>query len=386
MITLSRVAVVIPIYKEELDDFEKISLAQVRKILKNYPIVFVAPEDKNFPYIKPGEMLIQFHPYFFQHVMTYNQLLLQPFFYELFLNFDYILIYQLDAFVFYDALEEFCQLGYDYIGAPVAYHSWYGYKQNNKVPRVGNGGFSLRKVKTCHQLLTECQVLSKGSFVALNKFKEDAFFGVCGIFSGLNFNTAPIEVALRFAVDYFPDRFLRRVGNKIPFGCHGWSKYSADAYVKLFAQAGYDLRPFRDKMDNQDYQYALKASLIIVAFYRLIYRVHPDQYILKFLPTKKFASVRVIRSTDTMKILTQLLTEKNSLADKIFIYDENDLQSLIKDLTRETLPHLIIALKYDDTPFLEEIEGKGFTYGKHFILFQHEHMKFQEKLFHNLGR
>ena len=69
---------------------------------------------------------------------------------------------------------------------------------------------------------------------------------------------------------------------------------------------------------------------------------------------------------------------------KIFIYDKKNPDDLI--LTRETLPHLIIALKYDDTLLLEEIEQKGFNYGEHCILFQHEYMKFQEKLFHNLGR
>ena len=127
MKTLSvNVAVVIPIYKEKLDDLEKISLAQCRKVLKNYPIIFVAPEGKNFSYLEPGDMVIQFHPQFFQSVKSYSNLLMLPMFYEPFLSFDYMLIYQLDAFVFYDALEEFCQLSYDYIGAPWPYYAWQG--------------------------------------------------------------------------------------------------------------------------------------------------------------------------------------------------------------------------------------------------------------------
>ena len=149
MITLSKAAVVIPIYKEELDDLEKISLAQVHKVLKNYPIIFVAPEGKNFSYLKSDDMLVQFHPYFFQSPKTYNQLLLHPFFYELFLNFDYILLYQLDAFVFYDALEDFCRLGYDYIGAAWPYYAWLGKKIEGKTPRVGNGGFSQSQSLSC---------------------------------------------------------------------------------------------------------------------------------------------------------------------------------------------------------------------------------------------
>ena len=89
----AKVAVVIPIYKEELNDLEKISLAQVRKVLKNYPLIFVAPEGKNFPYLQPGDMLVQFHPQYFQSVETYSRLLLSPMFYEPFLVFDYILLY-----------------------------------------------------------------------------------------------------------------------------------------------------------------------------------------------------------------------------------------------------------------------------------------------------
>ena len=43
-----KVAVVIPTYKEELDEFEKISLAQVRKVLGKYPIIFLTFKDVKF--------------------------------------------------------------------------------------------------------------------------------------------------------------------------------------------------------------------------------------------------------------------------------------------------------------------------------------------------
>ena len=376
-------AVVIPTYKEELNELEKISLAQVRKVLKNYPIIFVAPEGKNFSYLEPGEMLVQFHPQYFQSGKTYSQLLMSPFFYETFLSFDYILLYQLDAFVFYDALEDFCRLGWDYIGAPVAYHSWYGYKRN-KVPRVGNGGFSLRKVAACHKLLTETSRWPTWNDT-LASISEDCFFALCGVNKDLDFQTAPVEVAVCFAVDYFPDRFLRRIGNAIPFGCHGWSKCSADAYVKLFAQAGYDLRPLRDKMDTQDYSYALELSLNIVALTRLFRELERGKSLIQYLPTRNFASIRVIKSSGAMKILAQLLTEENFLADKIFIYDEKDFFDLIRDVERETLPHLMIVADYDGA-LVKGIENKGLVYGRHIVSFQREYMKAQEKLFHNLGR
>ena len=80
-----------------------------------------------------------------------------------------------------------------------------------------------------------------------------------------------------------------------------------------------------------------------------------------------------------MKILAQLLTEENSLADKIFIYDEKDFRDLIRDVERETLPHLVICADYDKS-LIAAMEDKNV------ISFQREYMKFQEKLFHSLGR
>ena len=377
-------AVVIPIYKQEIDELEKISLAQCRKVLGNYPIIFVAPEGKNFPYIAPDEFLVQFPPQYFQSVQSYSQLLLSPFFYEPFLSFDYMLIYQLDAFVFYDALEEFCRLGYDYIGAPWPYHCWQG-TRCPKTPLVGNGGFSLRKVKACHEMLMRRSALPNWTII-LQNIVEDGFFAMCGVIEETNFNVAPLEVANLFAMEHYPDRHVKKLGYELPFGCHDWTKVSADFYVELFAKFGYDLRPFRAQMKTNDYEIQCPLGLIKLTMTRLIRDLNRKKSLLQYLPTKSFASVRVIRAFAEMKILSRLLVDENFLTDKIFIYDKKDSQKLVQDLTHETLPHLIIALKYDDTPFMEEIKDKGFTYGEHFILFQREYMKFQEKLFHNLGR
>ena len=80
-----------------------------------------------------------------------------------------------------------------------------------------------------------------------------------------------------------------------------------------------------------------------------------------------------------MKILAQLLTEENSLADKIFIYDEKNSADLVREVERETLPHLILVWRYDK-PLIEAIADKNV------VSFQREYMKVQEKLFRNLGR
>ena len=64
-------------------------------------------------------------------------------FYKRFSKFKYILIYQLDCLVFSSNLKSWCQLGYDYIGAPIFI------KLNTPSLDycfIGNGGLSLRKV------------------------------------------------------------------------------------------------------------------------------------------------------------------------------------------------------------------------------------------------
>ena len=106
----TKVAVVVPVYRE-LNELEKISLAQCRKVLSRYPLIFVAPEGKTFSCFESGDMVAYCPARYFQSTKTYSELLMSPQFYETFAGFDYMLIYQTDAFVFYDALEEFCALG-----------------------------------------------------------------------------------------------------------------------------------------------------------------------------------------------------------------------------------------------------------------------------------
>ena len=90
---MMKIAVVIPTYKEELNELEKISLAQCRKVLGKYPLIFVAPEGKIFSYFKPGDMIAHCPPQFFQNVASYNRMMMFPSFYAAFKNFEYILIY-----------------------------------------------------------------------------------------------------------------------------------------------------------------------------------------------------------------------------------------------------------------------------------------------------
>lgn len=374
----TKVAVVIPTHKEELDEFEKISLAQVRKVLGKYPLIFAVPEGKNFSFLETGDLVAQFPPQFFQNVAAYNRLMMSPQFYKTFLDFDYILIYELDAFVFYDALEFFCSLGYDYIGAP-----WPAFNIRtfgDKVLRVGNSGFCLRKVKAHYDLLNE----QKNLIAALIGVPNDDFFALCGVKENINFKVPPVYIAARFSVEYLLEHAVKNLGNKLPFGCHGWSKMSADFYVKLFARFGYDLRPFRSRMKNSDIK-IIAGFLESLAIKRLVRGIKRGQSVLQYLPTKKFASVRVVRSVGAMKILAGMVQEDYPFTDKIFLYDKEEGLKIVRDMTRENLPHLLFTTYYDE-PLIKQIEARGLIYGEHVISFRREYIKHCEKIFRNLGK
>lgn len=376
----SKVAVVIPNHKEELNELEKISLAQCRKILGKYPIIFALPAGKKFSYLEQGDKVIYFPPQCFQTVEAYNVLMMSPFFYEAFKDFEYILIYEPDAFVFYDALEYFCSLGYDYIGAPWPYYARRNFADIKNV-RVGNSGFCLRNVKTHYNLLVNKREL----FTKLMYMPNDDFFAYCGARTDIKFSVPPVNIAARFSVEYLLEHSLKNIGGKLPFGCHGWTKMDAIFYIKILSQFGYDLRPLQAQMQNVDYN-ILKNALLNFALQRLNRRLNYGQSLMRYLPRKNFASVRVVRSPFAMMILARLLLENPTLADAIHLYEESDRDILIGDLTLKKEPHLIIDLWNADEFLISSADKKGISYGKRVVSFWREYLTRCEALFHNLGK
>ena len=377
-----KAAVVIPVYKDELNEFEKISLAQVQKVLSNYRFIFVAPHDKDFFYLTKDSRIYFFPPQFFKNKYTYSDLMKTPIFYEAFLDYEYILIYQLDAFVFSDELEYFCGLGYDYIGAPWCaaqrlYH-------NNKVYKafVGNGGFSLRKVKSFYNLLSNVKVDSD----KIRGTLEDVFFALCGKLFPNEFKVAPLKVAIQFSMEFMAERFVKKNGGKLPFGCHAWHKMSKNFYTKVIPKFGYDLKKLSSHMKSEDI-ISNRKCFLDYAMHRLIHRFQHDQSIMRYLPPKNFSSIRVFNNQFAMMILEQLIHEKINFSDKIFLYNEDEQDILIQDLKSEKMPHLIITDGRDfDNTLIDKITKLGMTYGDDFVSFNKEYLNYCEKLFHNLGK
>jgi len=102
----------------------------------------------------------QIDPWWQSSYRNFNRLKISPLLYWKFRRYDYILFYELDAFVFRDELDKWCQAGYDYIGAP-----WFdGFERcSNDSPflGVGNGGFSLRRISAALRVLRSFAYLRK---------------------------------------------------------------------------------------------------------------------------------------------------------------------------------------------------------------------------------
>ena len=111
---MPKAIVTIPVYKPKYSEYEKISLIQCCKILNKHLFSFICPNDldiNNYEKIlkqyKINYQIERFPPEYFTSVEKYSELLLDSTFYRRFSHYEYILTYQLDAFVFRDELEYF---------------------------------------------------------------------------------------------------------------------------------------------------------------------------------------------------------------------------------------------------------------------------------------
>lgn len=266
----SQVAVVIPFYKPELTAYEQIALRQCEYILGNHIKIAVKPHQLLLPahsdVIKISEV-ISFDNYYFENIDGYNRLMLSAEFYSKFQAFEYILIYQLDAFVFKDSLLDWCSRKLDYVGAPwirpvghtdlikavkskiqYAIHTRFDIKKNG-VPsekqfenKVGNGGFSLRRVERFHDLTINMQ--DKINFYLQQKgtheYNEDAFWSIEVNRKKKVLNIAPLKDGLKFAFESSPERALKLNHDQLPFGCHAWNLHT-DFWRPIFKQYGFTI-------------------------------------------------------------------------------------------------------------------------------------------------
>lgn len=234
---MKQFCIVIPVYKDKLDCIEKISIERLIQVIgdKNYPIALVCPESLNVDIYKeyiPSLIVERFEDKYFESTATYSQLCINYDFYDRFSKYEYMLIYQLDCYLFYDAIEKWCDQGFDYIGGPIVSTDcgWDTVKNAQKKyqPYVGNGGFSLRKIEVFKDICDpngELRTTYKLTDDKLANIKwEDKYF--CNdLYNLYKMNIPQYHEAVWFALDMSVDVIYGYFGwQGTPMGCHSWDK------------------------------------------------------------------------------------------------------------------------------------------------------------------
>jgi len=256
------VAVVVPGYaRDKFTNDEEISLRHMEHYLKRYDKYLIVPRGVNIN--RPGFQLVGFDQRFFGSQSANTRLMLSPSLYKRFADYKYILVCHLDALVLSDRLEEWCESNLDYIAAP-----WIKCEDSPYVnhERVGNGGFSLRKVESFLRVIysnaywvepavywrSRCEQtsgLSRYRFWPMRYVKsfslfngarqemaswymrndgrqnEDYFWSDEAVRYYPAFKVASVEVGLRFAFEVAPRQCFDLNHGNLPFGCHAWPRY-----------------------------------------------------------------------------------------------------------------------------------------------------------------
>jgi hypothetical protein len=262
-------AVTVPVYKAHPSADEKASFLQLLSVLGRHRIVVFTHEELDLTEYSAlaGDLIFEvvyFAREYFKSIDGYNRLLCSPVFYEKFDSYKFVLIYQLDAWVFKDELLYWCDLDYDFIGAP-----WFASPPNEDLPGaftgIGNGGFSLRKISAHLKALKSFYYLLPANRLLLDFFRgkigrfglkmlykdlvrhnsthysvrpagglmnEDVFWGLVIKRNFKWFRAPDVITASRFSLEVNSRKYYELNGRRLPFGCHAWRVYEPEFWEK----------------------------------------------------------------------------------------------------------------------------------------------------------
>ncbi len=256
-----RVAVVVPLSTQpQFSEADRTSLRHLYHFLGGYDIFFIAPPGTS-PDLPDDATLIRFPAKYFGSAFAHSVLQLSPVLYEQFIDYQYILMYHLDALVFSDQLEAWCDKGLDFIGAP-----WFQTEHTPwaSTPQVGNSGFALMNVRSFLRVLysrrrtsslkdelasskrkgapgmasmplrlwalrrllpLKNDVCSHIDYLVSKKQLSDLFWSREAKHYYPDFKVATVEEALLFAFEADPAGCFEKTDHRLPFGCHAWEKF-----------------------------------------------------------------------------------------------------------------------------------------------------------------
>ena len=265
-----RPVVVIPVYKTALSAAEKESINRAFDALQPHVFCFVGPRRLQTyladlcQHYGHQTQLATFDDHYFSRIKGYNSLMRSRGFYAKFAAFTHVLIAQTDTLVLSNDLEYWCQQDFAYIGAP-----WFVGGSHPRQPLeflgVGNGGFSLRRVKDFLHVLGRPRHIpnfikartggphDEGSHLRRLKHawllaynfeplfpisNEDFFWGILVPAACPFFRVPGLAAASRFAFEVEPRQMYALNGGQLPFGCHAWERYDRDFWLQVLPELG----------------------------------------------------------------------------------------------------------------------------------------------------
>lgn len=364
MVEKEQVAVVVPTYKTILSQTEQISHLQLLSVFGQYDIIYVVPQRLQADYLDKASVE-RFTDIFFEDVEGYNRLMLSKEFYQRFVKYKYILIYQLDAFAFENRLLEFCNLGYDYIGAPWLSGMRKRVDDTYIFANVGNGGFSLRNVRSTIQLLK-----TKEAEVKDYSNNEDLFYA---FHNCSEFRVAPISIALEFAIERQVRECFKLNKCRLPFGCHAWERYDFEFWKPFIEKEGHRLpiKELDSGMEDRINQDEYTTNSLFQKFW-----TYDEKINLKNTENKKIAifgagmyGKRVLEILQNSGVTIEGFIDNNVAIQNSFI--RNYAVHGPKILENGDQYFVIIALAgYNLLPVKEQLENMGKIYQNDFILYK----------------
>jgi hypothetical protein len=232
--------VVVPVYRPVLSPIEGFTLAwSLGRLARRRRVVLTGPEGLDLGHYRDTLGSFDWLPFgaaSFASIPGYSRLLTSHAFHDAFADHGFLLVLQTDALLLHDDLDDWCAAPFDYVGAP-----WpagveillqldrfaAGGGQRVKA-HVGNGGFSLRRVRACRALLDEFpQALA---WFQQSGSSEDLFFALMGSVSDRFVLPNPFAAA-RFSRELQP-RLYHAVHQAAPTGGHAWWKHDAGYWLE----------------------------------------------------------------------------------------------------------------------------------------------------------
>lgn len=248
--------VVITFVWRDITQKERNALNQGVTILNKHPFVIVHPNSYSVDYLLrqyPGIQEVALPDENFSNIDTYNKMMLSTWFYELWTQYEYMLVYQIDAYVFSDQIEYWTSLDFDYIGAPWMlndnfYQNHIGHWvtrllrhrpiKNNHIHsahlfhQVGNGGFSLRRIAKMKEIMEKNKELI-ASAKGKHERQEDVMISIL-LKEKENLKIPSWRLALHFSFEKAPAKCLKMTKGVFPFGCHDTNQQYWNNFWKYY--------------------------------------------------------------------------------------------------------------------------------------------------------